>query len=93
MIDFLKYKAWVKQNYNCVITGNTKFEQHHLFPIGAGGNRKKNTPRHLSIINLRHDLHREIESIGYEKFCAKYGIDLYKQSLRQIVNYMEKENE
>ena len=82
---FLDYKSWVKENYNCVLTGSKQFDQHHLVSVGMGNNRKKDIPEHLTVINLRHDLHSELHRIGLRKFQEKHGINLWEIVVNQIL--------
>jgi len=85
---FLNYKKWHKENFGfCLITGSTTIEQYHVMAVGMGNNRKKNIPEHLTLISLVKPLHDELHAIGLNKFEEKYNINIYKQVIKQIMNY------
>ena len=61
---------------------------HHVKAIGAGNDRKKENPRHLTVISLCAKHHAEIHQMGATEFCKKYGINLWEIVAKRLIHYI-----
>ena len=88
-MDSLAYIEHVKDS-DCVVYGcHNQVTAHHRKALGMGSKaRRKQAKEHLSTIPICKYHHAEIHNIGEQKFSQKYGLNLDKESLRNLINWV-----
>ena len=81
--DYLKY---IVGQDSCLVCTHIP-EHHHLEAIGMGGDRRKQTIKDYSCIELCWKHHIELHDIGRMKFEVKYGINLWQEAFKLLRKY------
>ena len=72
----------------CLISGRGGVDPHHLKTVGMG--RKRALPKweDFTTIPLCRKHHQELHQIGRETFERKYYINLYKEALKILAQWI-----
>ncbi len=84
------YKKYI-ETLPCLICGGVA-DGHHCFGVGIGRNRKTPKWEDFTIIPLCRKHHQELHQIGIKKFEEKYKINLYKEALKILAQWIFNEN-
>ena len=81
------YTDWVRTQPCCITGAIGDFvDPHHIkgyaHVTGAGGKLKGSD---LACIPLRHDLHNELHSIGWQSFEKKYNINQLEEAWKTLL--------
>ena len=92
-MDSLAYLEYVK-TLGCVIYGcKNESTAHHRKALGMGSKqRHKEDKRHFYTIPMCSQHHGEIHAYGEEKFMENLPINLDKENLRNLINWLAHES-
>ncbi len=77
----------------CLVGGRGGVDAHHLRSVGVG--RKRSLPKweDYSVIPLIRQYHQELHQIGVLQFEKKYKINLYKEALKILAQWIFNEGD
>ncbi len=91
-MDTKKYLVYTDNQPSCLVC-NRKPGHHHMETIGSGGDRRKQTIKDYSAVNLCWSHHNELGTIGKSKFEQKYKINLWQEAFKLLREYFIKKGE
>ena len=88
-MDTKEYLDYIEEQPFCLVC-NRKPEPHHLEAIQMGGDKRRQTIKDYSSVNLCRLHHSEVGTIGKSKFEQKYKINLWQEAFKLLRGYFVK---